>query len=92
MLKLGKSMRARTERESTLIRFRKLLSNRVVQLAATVTAALAMLLGTTATANAAIYWDNPSIQMVNQASQQCLAAVYDFGGPGSAGDGARVYG
>ncbi|MEU2776572.1 hypothetical protein ABZ646_27525 [Streptomyces sp. NPDC007162] len=86
MLKLGKSMHARTGRKSNLFRIRKLLSNRLVGLAATVTVVLAMLLGTTGTANAAIYWDNPSIQMVNQADQQCLAGVYDFGPSYPAGE------
>ncbi|MCX5356302.1 hypothetical protein OG901_53630 [Streptomyces mirabilis] len=65
MLRLG---------ESGLIRIRKLLSSRLVKLAATLTGALALLLGTTGTANAAIYWDNPGVQLVNQASQQCLDA------------------
>ncbi|MGK4585849.1 hypothetical protein [Kitasatospora sp. HPMI-4] len=69
--------------ESALIRIRKLLSSRLVKLAATLTAALALLLGTTGTASAAIYWDNPSIQMVNQATQQCLAGEYaDLGSSG----------
>lgn len=54
---------------------RKLLPGRLAKPAAVVAVALTTILGGTGTANAAIYWN--SIQMVSQASQQCLAAQGD---------------
>ncbi|MEV6013879.1 hypothetical protein AB0M29_45065 [Streptomyces sp. NPDC051976] len=65
-----------------MIRIQKLLSNRLAKLSAAAISALAMLLGGTGTAHAAIYWSG--IQMVNQASQQCLRAE---GYPGGVSDG-----
>ncbi|MER7916331.1 MULTISPECIES: hypothetical protein [unclassified Streptomyces] len=67
-----------------MIRVRKLVCKRLAEPAAVMTAALAMLLGGTRTAEAAIYWDD-GIQLVAQANQQCLAAEYDFGGVNSSG-------
>src|SRR5436305_2095339 len=61
--------------EGPLFRIRKLLSNRFARPAAVVAAASALLLGGTGTANAAIYWQN--VQLVDQASQQCVAGEYN---------------
>lgn len=56
-------------------RIRKLLSSRLAKSAGVLAVALTTVMGSTTTAHAAIYWD--SIQMVNQASQQCIAAQGD---------------
>lgn len=66
-----------------MIGIRRLLSRRFTKPAVTMAAVSALLLGSTGTANAAIYWH--TVMLVNQTSQNCLAGEYDNVYVGDAG-------
>lgn len=56
--------------KSSMNKVKKMLLSRVAKATAVAAASLTVVLATTETANAAIYWND--VQLVNQATQQCL--------------------
>lgn len=66
-----------------MIGIKRLLSRRLAKPAALVVSVATVLLGSSGTANAAIYWH--TVMLVNQTSQNCLAGEYDNVQVGDAG-------